>query len=128
MNKPFALIIEDDTHLGRILALTLQAHCETEIVTNGSVALARLAEVVPSIIVLDLNLPGKGGKDILYWVRKDHRFDRTRIFICTADAVQANMLQDEADIVLLKPVSPAQLQEMAVRFLKSQDAMAPGVA
>jgi DNA-binding response OmpR family regulator len=117
MNKPFAFIIEDDPQIAQIFELTLQNHFAVEQVNDGSLALLRLETLTPDLIVLDLNLPSVNGRDILYWIRKDRRFEHTHIFLCTADAVQGDMLQNEADIVLLKPVSPLQLREMAMRFI-----------
>jgi hypothetical protein len=37
------------------------------------------------------------------------------VIVATADSRQAEILQNEADIVLLKPVSPGQLRELALR-------------
>jgi DNA-binding response OmpR family regulator len=117
MNKPFALIVEDDQQLSQIFAKTLEANFETEIVGDGKDAIARMAEVEPVLVVLDLNLPGAGGKDILSSIRADTRLDNTRVILCTADERQADALQEQADIVMLKPVSPSQLREIAARFI-----------
>ena len=116
MTKPFALIVEDDPHLGSIFAITLQEDFDTEIASDGSTGLIRLAQTVPDIVVLDLNLPDMDGKDILENIRKDSRFCNTRVILCTADVRLADTLQEKADIVLLKPVSPAQLRQMALRL------------
>ena len=116
-SRPYALIIEDDAQLSRIFDLTLRGDFEIETIADGDEAFTRLLQIVPDLILLDLNLPGKSGKDLLQWIRKDPRFQNTHIFLCTADSVQAEMLRDEADIVFLKPVSPTQLKEIATRFM-----------
>ena len=116
MTKPIALIIEDDPQLSQIMTLTLKSDFETITITDGKTALSRLAEVIPAIVVLDLNLPGVSGKDILSNIRADVRLSKTRVILATADALQADLLSDEADIVLLKPVSPVQLREIAGRL------------
>jgi len=116
MTKPLALIIEDDPQLNTIMSITLQADFEIETYANGNAGLERLQQTIPTVVVLDLNLPGASGKEILRSIRADKRLSNTRIILTTADERQAETLQDEADIVLLKPVSPAQLRELALRL------------
>jgi CheY-like chemotaxis protein len=116
MTKPLAFIVEDDEHLSQIFAKTLQANFETEIASDGSTALMRLAQIVPTLVVLDLNLPGLGGRYILDDIRSNPNLKQTRVILCTADALQAESLQEQADIVMLKPVSPLQLRDIAARF------------
>ena len=116
MTKSLALIIEDDPQLNAIMSITLQADFEIETCADGNAGLERLKQTAPNVVVLDLNLPGASGKEILQSIRADERLSKTRIILTTADERQAETLQDEADIVLLKPVSPAQLRELALRL------------
>jgi len=118
MAKPFVIIVEDDPRLNEIISITLQADFELEAFMDGNTALERLKNVIPQIVVLDLNLPGTSGADILAHIRADERLASTRVILATADERQAETLTDEADIVLLKPVSPAQLRELALRISK----------
>jgi DNA-binding response OmpR family regulator len=117
MTKPLAIIVEDDTKLSRIFSLAIQTDFETEVFEDGNAAFIRLGNVKPALVVLDLNLPGLPGKDILANIRADKRLENTHIIICTADERQSELLHEEADIVLLKPVSPAQLRQIATRFI-----------
>ena len=58
MKNPLALIVEDDRKLANIFSLALKhVGFQTEIVADGRDALARLARVVPGVVVLDLHLP-----------------------------------------------------------------------
>lgn len=121
MTKPlFALIIEDHENLAKTFAKALStANFETEIAKNGQDALARLASMTPDVVVLDLHLPKVSGKDILKQIRDDTRLAKTRVMVVTADALLAENLRKEADLVLLKPVSFGQLQDMAIQLLTS---------
>jgi len=114
--KPLALIIEDSPVFSKMFSLTLQAEFEVEALQDGEVALTRLSEIVPDLIVLDLNLPHVSGKDILTRVKADVRFAKTRIILATGDERQAEALDDLADIVLLKPINPSQLRDLALRM------------
>lgn len=116
MTKPFAFIVEDDPKLNEIISITLEVDFEIETCTDGNIAMERLKSIIPQIMVLDLNLPGYSGKDILAYIRSDERFVQTRVILTTADERQAETLTNEADIILLKPVSPGQLREMALRM------------
>jgi two-component system response regulator BaeR len=116
MTKPLALIVEDDIPLSRIFSLALQTNYETEVIGNGDATLERLKQVAPAIVLLDLNLPGTPGRVILSAIREDPRLNKTNVILCTADERQADALNSEADIVLLKPVSPAQLRDLASRL------------
>jgi DNA-binding response OmpR family regulator len=116
MNKPLALIVEDDAQLSRIFSIALQTDFETEIIGDGSIALERLKQITPMIVLLDLNLPGSPGKTILEAIRSNPKFSKTYVILCTADERQADSLNTEADFVLLKPVSPTQLRDLASRL------------
>ncbi|MCL4302352.1 MAG: response regulator [Anaerolineae bacterium] len=117
MTQPMALIIEDDPKLAFIFAQALRsADFETETLPDGRTARDRLAEITPAVVVLDLHLPYLSGRELLYHIRADQRFVETRVILATADSVLAESLQEEADLVLLKPISPIQLRDLAKRL------------
>ena len=116
MPKPLALLVEDDPQLNEIMSITLQVNFELENCADGNSAMERLKTIVPQIIVLDLHLPDLSGRDILSYIRSEERFAKTRVILATADERQAETLTNDADIVLLKPVSPGQLRELALRL------------
>ncbi len=115
--NPFALIIEDDSKISTIFAQALKTvEYETEIIHDGQLAIQRLAETTPHVVVLDLHLPTVSGPEILHQIRSDERFAETRVMVVTADSALADTLQDEADLVLLKPISFNQLRDLAARL------------
>jgi DNA-binding response OmpR family regulator len=117
LSNQLALVIEDSQTQAIILAEALQAAgFEVEIIVTGDTALARLADVVPDVVVLDLHLPGVPGIDILRHIRAEARLDKTRVIVVTIEPQAADVIQDEADLVLLKPVDFAQLRDLAARL------------
>lgn len=117
MKKKFALIIEDEEDLATIFSEALKAGSfETEIIHDGAIARRRLTEVVPDVVVLDLNLPHVDGNQLLIQIRDDARLEKTRVIVATADSGMANILDREADLILLKPISFIQLRTMAERM------------
>ena len=120
MKKPFVFVVEDDPKLREIMSITLEADFELETCADGDTALERLKWTAPEIVLLDLNLPGVSGKDILTYIRSEEHLAKTRVILTTADDRQAETLNNDADIVLLKPVSPMQLRELTLRLSSMQ--------
>lgn len=115
--KPLALIIEDDPELGDIFAKALQmAGFETETIQDGRVAVVRLTASQPAIVVLDLHLPRVSGKEILRQIRAEEQLAKTRVILATADPLLAETMREEADLVLIKPISFQQLRHLASRL------------
>jgi DNA-binding response OmpR family regulator len=117
VSNRLALIIEDDYDASRIFAEALQAAgFEAEIIRSGDTALALLAVTTPDVVVLDLHLPHAAGTDVLHQIHADLRLAETRVIVATADPRLAETLQDEADLVLIKPISFSQLRDLAARL------------
>ncbi|MDX1520995.1 MAG: response regulator [Anaerolineae bacterium] len=117
MNKPLALIVEDDTKLSNIFSLALEgAGFETEVINDGAEATERLAAVQPAVVVLDLHLPNVSGPAVLQQIKSDRKLADTRVIVATADALMAESIQASADLVLLKPISIGQLRDLAARL------------
>ncbi len=116
MTKPVVFIVEDDPKLNNIALITLEADFTVENFLDGNAAMQRLDQFTPHLVILDLNLPGSSGREILKRIRESQQFANTRVILTTADERQAETLTEEADIVLLKPVSPGQLKELAIRM------------
>ncbi len=123
LNKnPLGLIIEDDDDAAAIVDEALQlAGYDTEVIQDGKTAMTRLAIIEPAIVTLDLHLPHISGTNILHQIRTDERLAETRVMLVTADPRLAETVREEADLVLLKPVTFSQLRDLAAR-LRPQDA------
>jgi DNA-binding response OmpR family regulator len=116
-NKPFSLIVEDDADLSDIFAEALMAAgFDTEIVRNGRLAMERLGEIIPNVVILDLHLPEVAGSTILSYIRAEERLAATSVVVATADAVMGDQLRDIADFVLIKPISFSQLRDLTNRL------------
>lgn len=117
MDNPLAFVIEDDEAHSELFSEALQkAGFQVEVIRDGQVALSRLADSVPNLVVLDLHLPHVTGTDILNYIRSDERMLKTRVVLASADPQTASFLRAKADLVLIKPVSYFQLRELAARL------------
>ena len=62
MDRPLALIIEDDRDIVALFRHVIDiAGCWTEIAFHGQIAIARLSNSRPELVILDLDLPGVSG-------------------------------------------------------------------
>ena len=115
--RKLACIVEDDEALAQGFAVALEeAGFDSKIFSEGSSALDFLNDMVPSIILLDLNLPGMSGEDILRSIRADERLAEIKVVIISADSTWASYLQNQATIVLTKPIGFRLLRDLAVRL------------
>jgi CheY-like chemotaxis protein len=121
VNKPLALVIEDNEDQADILSKALQtAGFETEAIHDGDEAVARLAVVVPDLVLLDLHLPGVSGTGILLEIRADPRLVNTRVVIATVEPQMAEVLRDKADRILAKPIEFGELYDLAVSLISGR--------
>jgi len=118
VGKLHALVVEDDQDLARLFALALEdAGFSTTVIFAGDAALENLAAAVPDLVVLDLYLPHVSGLDVLQRIRRDSRFAHTRVIVVTAGVRAAETLQEQADLVLVKPLDFVQLRDLAMRLV-----------
>ena len=117
MPGPLAFVIEDDPEIARLYSLVLkEIPFEVETVATGPEALARLSDVVPYLVILDLNLPDVSGVEVLHRIRGDMRLAGIKVIIVSANPHMINQSYEEADLVLQKPVSYTQLRDLVRRF------------
>jgi CheY-like chemotaxis protein len=121
--KPIALIVEDDPNQADIFTTALQhADYDTVTINNGQDALDWLASTAPQIVILDLNLPEVTGDKILAFIRLDENLRNVNVILATANPRQAEMLREQSDLVLIKPINFAQLKSLAKRLHPSSAA------
>jgi DNA-binding response OmpR family regulator len=116
-----ALIVEDEAEAATVLEAALQAAgFETAIVRDGEAALVHLGMVVPTLVILDLSLPGISGTDILRRIRDDERLKDCRVIVVTGVPVLIEGIRETADLVLVKPFSIGQLRDFAIRLAETR--------
>ncbi|MEO8999508.1 MAG: response regulator [Rhodanobacter sp.] len=104
------LIVEDESDLSGVMAdYVSAAGYEAEVIADGRAALARIQQELPSLIVLDLMLPGLDGLSLCKAVRA---FSQVPIIMVTARVQEIDRLlglETGADDYLCKPFSPREL-------------------
>jgi DNA-binding response OmpR family regulator len=112
--RPLALIIEDNPAIVKIFRIAMEhAGFEAEQLQDGQVALERLVDVTPTLILLDLHLPYISGEQILDFICSEPRLAETWVILATADLPKAAHLEPKVDFVLKKPFSVYELHSLA---------------
>jgi CheY-like chemotaxis protein len=118
METTHALIIDDDTDTANLFKTILElVGFECHAAFSAKMALAYLAMNDPDIVLLDMRLGLElDGQDILYQIRSNTRFDKTRVIVITAYPGMLERVNDLADLIMLKPVEVEDLLTLASRL------------
>ena len=112
--RPLVLLVEDDRD-GRLLIAEWLLSCgfRVEQAHNGLQALERARDLVPDVILTDLNIPGIDGYELTRRLKSDPRTSSIPVLAVTG---YAPFTQDPAraeragcDAVLIKPCDPDEL-------------------
>ncbi len=110
---PRILIADDDDGLRQLLRLVLRREgFEVIEAADGTEALARAYDSDPTLILLDVMMPGIDGFDVCRRLRSDQRTHRMPIVFVSAidDIKQRNeSLKLGADDCIKKPIGPREL-------------------
>ena len=120
--RPLVLVIEDDKASRRLYADELQrAGFDVAEAHNGLQALERALELVPDIVVTDLNIPGIDGFELTRRLKHDPRTSRVPVVAVTGYAAFAadpgRAQRAGCDVVLEKPCSPEDLESTIRSFI-----------
>ena len=113
--RPCVLVVDDDKASRRLLALALeQAGFEARQAVDGNDALASVAERIPDVLLLDLQMPELNGAETCQILREheDPAINELPVIMLTAqddEAAEVRCLESGANDFLAKPVGRAAL-------------------
>ena len=100
-------IVEDDINIREIERYALKnSGFEVEEFDNGKDFFQRVAEQAPSLMLLDIMLPGEDGLEILSRVRKNPATEKTPVIMVTAKTTEIDKVRGldmGADDYISKP-------------------------
>ena len=106
------LVVDDDQRNLDLLEATLTPAYEVVRAGDGRAALARAQERRPDCVLLDLNMPGLDGMDVLLHLRQTPLLDQVPVIVVTAHDDREHRiraLEAGADDFLEKPIDTAVL-------------------
>ncbi len=106
-------IVEDDPSMVELLAYNLQAAGHlAAVVATGALALERLHEIDPDLIILDWELPGLSGMEILRQIRRNIHTRDLPVIILTGRSGRddrSRAMATGADAFVTKPFALSDL-------------------
>ncbi len=116
------LLVEDESVQAEIFKAALEASGLPVVhLTRGDQALDYIRNHRPRLVVLDLHLPGLNGDKVMEALKEIPEDERPKVLLATADPRLAEMVQEAAEMVLLKPISYVQLRELVKRLLQEDE-------
>jgi putative two-component system response regulator len=106
------LLVDDEPALRELLRVTFEsAEVTVDEAASASEALARMREVLPDLIILDLKMPVISGTDLCVWLKSSARTREIPIVLLTgAEAEEVRAAQAAgAEALVRKPFSPLEL-------------------
>lgn len=112
-NKGKVLIVDDDPDIVEHYSIQLRnAGIGVEALDSAEGITEKLDQIVPDVLLLDINLPGISGLDVCRALRMSERFEAIPILIITAqtdDQTRLSAFRAGAADVVTKPVIPEEL-------------------
>ena len=117
--RPRVLIADDDSTVISLVRMTLENYgmrCESA--ADGAAAIAAVRAMKPHAAVLDVNMPGMDGYEVLAAIRAENL--PTRVMLLTARQQEGDVIRGfslGADDYVVKPFSPMELVARLKRLL-----------
>jgi two-component system KDP operon response regulator KdpE len=104
------LVVDDDPQIRRVLRTALTEHgYEATDARNGEEAIERLREEKPSLVVLDMNMPGMNGLETCRTIRATSNIPIIMLTVRDSEADKISALDAGADDYVTKPFSSPEL-------------------
>jgi two-component system, OmpR family, response regulator TctD len=121
-HPPSVLIADDDPNVAPLVRAALRPYqVHTEVVLGGTDALSRLRERSYSLLVLDLEMAGVHGFQVLRALRETPRYERVPVLILTANGTNealARSFGSGADEFIRKPFDLREFGLRAFRLIR----------
>jgi CheY-like chemotaxis protein len=116
---PRILIVDDDVEAADALAALLQSqgHGTARVAYTGATALALAVEFVPTVLLVDLELPDMSGYEVARHLSQHPQLQNLRLIALTANSEHPGReLAREAGIerYLIKPIGSTDLNELFI--------------
>lgn len=126
---PDILIVDDDPGMVQALARVIRPLGRLRFATQGQDALRLMAETPPDLVLLDAQMPGMSGFEVLDAIKRDQRLADIPVIFVTSHAEasfeQTGLEKGAADFIA-KPIRPAIVQARVrtqLRLKQANDAL-----
>ncbi len=110
--KAVILLVDDNNDMRNYIAKLLMPYCEVQTATDGIVALSKIPECLPDLILSDIMMPNMNGFQLLKAIRSNKATQSLPFILISARAgeeAKVEGLEAGADDYLIKPFSVREL-------------------
>ena len=126
---PSILVVEDDPDLLALVEMFLaESGRRVRTAPEGRAALARVAEEMPGLILLDMRMPGMNGWDFAREFRARHGAGCPIVVVTAAENARRRAEEIGADAWLAKPFDLDEVLALVDRFLGPPEPEGAGAA
>jgi len=121
--KETILIIEDNEQLRQFIELSLSGSYQVLTAKDGIDGIAIALEMIPTLAITDLMMPGKNGYQLCDTLKKDERTSHIPVIMLTAKTDQDSKIQGiktGADAYLAKPFDKAELLALIENLIENR--------
>ena len=128
VDGPLILVIEDNLSDGSLLERhLLRLGYRAEVIRGGGYGLARALETIPAAIILDIELPGMDGYQVLSSLQGDTTLRSVPVIVSSANyEARVRMISAGARDFLPKPVDRAALKTALSTYCEPENPAASG--
>lgn len=116
------LIVEDDRQMAQSLAAQIGVLGHTVAIAYGPrMALQQLNQVIPDVILMDINMPGLNGLEVLRFLRRDPLTAQVPVIVVSANDSQEMInaaLRAGANAYIVKPPTIEAIEEALDRVVQ----------
>ena len=127
--RPTILVVDDYPDTLDVWTLSLQgAGFDVVTATDGIEALATAQAIVPDLVVLDLELPGRSGYDVATLLRQNPATRHIPLIAATGFSHEAQLARARRagfDVIVIKPCDPAELIAHIERLIANAASVQP---
>jgi DNA-binding response OmpR family regulator len=125
MSEHAILVVDDDPNALDIVRTFLESRgYRVATAHDGNEALSLLESVGPSLVLLDVMMPGMDGWEVARVIKNHPKFGNTRVVMLTARSDFTDKhegLRAGADDYIVKPIQLSELGERVERNLKARE-------
>lgn len=108
------LLVEDTLILAEMVLETLRyiPELETHHIVNGNDAVEYLDDNCPDLLLLDLNIPGRSGWQVMEFIKTKYGEGVVKVIVMTAQSDGANKLVGKLQHIeryMVKPIPPREM-------------------
>jgi len=116
--RPIILVVDDEESVRRSFDVIFRDDYEVVTVPDGEMALAKVQDLMPNLMFLDIRMPGMGGLEVLAEVRRIDEDLEVVVVTAVSDLATAiEAMKLGAFSYIIKPFDVSAIQQIASRAL-----------